>query len=81
MGRHGVAHPANEYKVYIHRLPLDAGGYDQGGAYWGLGSPLFRIISADSEFCAYRRARSRDACILALREEFPNLTFYRGHDK
>ena len=47
---------------------LDEGGYDQGGAYWGLGEPVFGARStagADGqpqpEAVFYVRAASRDA--------------------
>lgn len=32
-------------KVAVQRIPIDAGGYDEGGAYWGLGGPLFHAGS------------------------------------
>mgnify|MGYP001415217157 CR=1 FL=1 len=28
-------------RVYCRRVYLDAQGYDRGGAYWGLGKPLY----------------------------------------
>ena len=30
-----------EARIRYLRIPLNAGGYDPGGAYWGLGSPLY----------------------------------------
>lgn len=42
MGRAAKPGPADlAYKFRLVRLAIDAGGYDQGGAYWGLGAPLF----------------------------------------
>ena len=79
MGRCDHAHPGNEYKVYVHQIPVNAGGNDKGGAYWGLGAPLFRAISADGEFACYRRARNRRQAVAALRIEFPSITFYRSY--
>jgi hypothetical protein len=28
-------------RLYLRRLHLDSGGYDEGGAYWGHGEPLY----------------------------------------
>lgn len=78
MGRCDHAHPGNEYKVYVHQIPVNAGGYDKGGAYWGLGAPLFRAISADGEFVRYLRARDRAQAIQDLRRHYPEIAFYRS---
>lgn len=32
-------------RFYLRRVPLDGGGYDAGGAYWGIGAPLFWACS------------------------------------
>lgn len=46
--------------VALHRVTLDPGGYDAGGAYWGTGAPLWRAVASDGarEFI---RAGNRDA--------------------
>lgn len=31
----------------VTRVRLDSGGYDKGGAYWGVGSPLYRCMSEE----------------------------------
>ena len=49
MGRNGCR-PLNfnaPLKFYLRRVPLNSGGYDSGGAYWGLGSPLYYACSVD----------------------------------
>ncbi len=28
-------------RFHLQHVPLDTGGYDRGGAYWGLGDPLY----------------------------------------
>lgn len=43
-------------RLTIRRVPLDEGGYDPGGAYWGIGAPLFCV--AKEEFVTYLRAAS-----------------------
>ena len=34
-------------KFHVRRVPLDSGGYDQGGAYWGTGDRLYVAYSTD----------------------------------
>ena len=38
MGRRTVGRPSGSELCKLHRVPLDQGGYDPGGAYWGAGS-------------------------------------------
>ncbi|MFA7334859.1 MAG: hypothetical protein WC130_11295 [Kiritimatiellia bacterium] len=59
MGR-GSEHLELGDTVHLHRVTLDPGGYDAGGAYWGLGAPLWRAVATDGarEFI---RAGNRDA--------------------
>jgi len=78
MGRPSHAHPANAYKVYVSEVRIDSQGYDRGGAYWGIGGPLFWVTDATGEFSYFLRACSRKDAIMTLREDFPELTFYRG---
>ena len=64
--------PAGRLRIY--RVPIDSGGYDPCGAYWGLGAPLYcvegdglkvsdtwgRLIEPeDIMFCRYYRAADR----------------------
>lgn len=53
--------PDHGRTIRVFRVRLDVGGYDDGGAYWGHGKPLFcatdgedyrRFIRADSRLCA-----------------------------
>jgi hypothetical protein len=41
MGRRGRNEPGGDSKFTLRRVPVDSGGYDRGGAYWGIGSPLY----------------------------------------
>jgi len=43
MGRTDFGAPLEGELCGCHRIPLDSGGYDSGGAYWGTGRPLFRV--------------------------------------
>ena len=54
MGRlHDLDYEAGD-RLTIRRVPLDEGGYDPGGSYWGTGTPLF-CVSKDG-FVTYLRA-------------------------
>jgi hypothetical protein len=46
-------------KAYLRKIRLDSGGYDEGGAYWGVGQPIYRAFTPDG-FEDYTRADSRD---------------------
>jgi len=62
--------------IYLRRIPLDGGGYDSGGAYWGLGAPLYSAQDQDGN-TVILRAGSRNAAKANLRASFGALTFYR----
>ncbi len=66
MGRYG-GNPANLQDVNrLHaRRQGGGGGYDKGGAYWGLPSNVYGVWAhIDGEtICAYVRANSRVAAI------------------
>ncbi len=63
--------------VYLRRVPLDSGGYDSGGAYWGLGVPLYAAQDQDGN-TVILRASSREAAKRALRADYGEaLRFYR----
>ena len=47
--------------LYLRRVLLDRGGYDPGGAYWGLGDPIWCAFSFAHINVAYIRAPSRNA--------------------
>lgn len=56
--------------VRLFEVRLDAGGYDNGGAYWGLGLPLYCAVAPDTsestqdaatDYRAFVRADNREA--------------------
>lgn len=56
MGRANQAPPSWEgIPCFDRRVPLDSSGYDQGGAYWGLGSPVRLRISKDFKYWEFYR--------------------------
>lgn len=62
--------------LHLKRLPLDSGGYDGGGAYWGHGVPVYVIHDRDGDFFYSLRARSREAAKAEFREEHPGAWFH-----
>lgn len=57
MGRRSAGLPHG--RVSLRRVPIDGGGYDPGGAYWGSPSNLW-CASGDG-FVQYFRADNRNA--------------------
>ena len=62
-------------KMHLRKVPLDAGGYDRGGAYWGIGSPLY--VAYDDDFRAFFRADDRDDAKAQALTVWPLASFYR----
>lgn len=58
MGRASDRNLTDKDKIHLQRIPLDSGGYDRGGAYWGSGLPIW--CAEDSEWNrVYFRAPNR----------------------
>lgn len=66
-------------KLSLRRVPLDAGGYDSGGAYWGAGEPLYRASDEAGlgEVTLFLRARDRAHAKTLVLAKLPNARFYR----
>lgn len=86
MGRRGVLPQslANAFalcalpgtRVRLVRVPLDRGGYDGGGAYWGSGEPLWRAWFADKdgdERESFFRSPDRDSA----KAQLPGCRFFQ----
>lgn len=54
----------------IRKVPIDAGGYDPGGAYWGTPANLYCVSDEDGR-TSYQRAASFEA----VRAMFPRATW------
>ena len=46
-------------KIYDRKVPLNMGGYDRGGAYWGSGDELRVEYTADLEYVRFYRKNSK----------------------
>jgi hypothetical protein len=69
MGRNGSMPPAGAHFAIlsVDRVALDDGGYDEGGAYWGIGAPLWYVESSDGRLSLFRRAGCRQELLDELR--------------
>lgn len=59
------------------RCPLDRGGYDSGGAYWGLGEPLYYYEGPLGDINGYVRGVTREKAKEAVRGIHPKAKFYK----
>lgn len=62
---------AEPVKANLYRVAIDKGGYDKGGAYWGIGKPLY-CVHTDG-FQAFQRADTKQEAMDALQQQ------YRSH--
>lgn len=63
-------------KFYLRRIPINGGGYDRGGAYWGLGAPLYYAESTCGNFSEFFRAATRSAARQHIREQYDGARFF-----
>lgn len=88
MGR-TTSHPLNfmdPIRFYLRRVHLNNSGYDSGGAYWGLGGPLYYATSVEEVAMTYGEPRQAEIFLRAfdrndakanLRRNYPRATFFR----
>ena len=61
----------------LRRVYINSGGYDSGGAYWGLGDPLYYYEGPISDINGYVRGATRDEAKMEIRKNHPHARFYR----
>lgn len=71
--RLAVVHNPGAPMFEIQPVPLDDGGYDEGGAYWGLGDPLYYAGTDCGRWGLYIRAPSAAEAAAAFRDANPDL--------
>jgi len=76
MGRRDIT-DNQEAKCHVIRMSLVDGAYDVGGAYWGMGVPLWCIASKQGDFRKIVRALTRESAKEMVLDDYPDLTFYR----
>lgn len=68
---------AETVRFRLWRVRLDSGGYDDGGAYWGIGPPALYVCEGGG-VCVYQRAYSREGAKAEIQRRFPQVKkFYR----
>ena len=84
MGRQSYNKPPNKAGlVRLFRVDLDSGGYDNGGAYWGIGPPLWCAMAPEDEtgeaqYRDFTRASNRKEAMELLGLEPRQLYSLRG---
>jgi hypothetical protein len=63
-------------RLYLRRLHLDNGGYDEGGTYWGHGEPLYWATDG-AGVDVFRRASNRVTAKRIILEQFSTARFFR----
>ena len=80
MGRQDVVtDPDYPVKFKLYRMILDRGGYDKGGAYWGVSKKqMFHAYGDGKEEVQqlFIRAKDREEAKIKIRKHFPNARFY-----
>ena len=80
MGRHELVGDCSESgQLTLQYLPLFDGGYDEGGAYWGIGQPLILIHGQAGGQEVFRFERgSVEEVLDEMVEEYPYCTIDAG---
>ena len=78
MGRHTGPYylDTDAGRIYLRHIPLFDGGYDRGGAYWGVDDPLFEVLDQDGNGFILR-AKHREDAKAKVWKDFPEARFYR----
>ncbi len=74
MGRRSI-YDNPSAKVRLFRMRMVDSCYDVGGAYWGIGTPIY--VAIGEGFQAFTRHHSREEAKKEFQTKFPNLKFYR----
>jgi hypothetical protein len=64
--------------VYLERVRINRGGYDSGGAYWGVGKPLYHAYDREGDVELFLRADDHKAAESEVRRLIPGALFARG---
>lgn len=75
--RHDLTVNAHAAPFHMVRVRLDSGGYDSGGAYWGIGDRLYYYQGPITDIDGYVRGRTREAAKAAVRAIHPHARFFR----
>lgn len=79
LGRRTIDEPVEatfETPLVLRRVPLDSGGYDANGTYFGYPDNLYWVASSDGKIDRTLRANSRDEAKRKVRTWYPKAKFY-----
>lgn len=65
-------------KATLTYIPLDEGGYDPQGKYYGIGDALWRFTSEDGEVDEEFRAKTERAAFKEMKAKYPDLEIELG---
>ncbi len=65
------------HKLTLRHVPLDSGGYDKNGTYFGTGPNLYWCADESGEIDFVFRAHNREYAKERVRKDYPNARFYR----
>ena len=78
MGRASRGEPGTVgAKFNLSRVRLDRGGYDETGAYWGLGQALWTYCDGAGRIEGFLRSPDRGTAKEAIRAIHPGARFWR----
>jgi len=80
MGRSSfITEPMLDAKFHLELVPLNSGGYDSGGAYWGTGMPLYvsYAMGTEEEQRVFIRSWTRSGAKSKVYQYFRNARFYK----
>ena len=78
MGRGTIQEEDGEHytaEIYVQRVELDDGGYDQNGTYFGIGMPLYWISNKNLTIDYVIRAPSRSWAVQDALHRWPHACF------
>ena len=66
-------------KLYLQKLRINKGGYDDHGVYYGVGRPVYTYYSDNEPITGEVRAIDREDAKCLIEEKYPNkeFSFYR----
>ena len=77
LGRRTIADGEPEGKMTLRKIPLNLGGYDPNGTYFGLGQPLYWYADEGGNVDGMLRALDRNAAKSEVLKKYPAAKFYR----
>jgi hypothetical protein len=80
MGRKDyITEPLLDTTFHLERIPINKGGYDSGGAYWGTGAHLYIAYAqgSEEEQRVFVRAWTRSGAKTKVYQSFRNARFFK----